>query len=163
MRWIARAAVVTAILWPGASAAGWRGAEWDMDPEQVAAAIPAAALDKGAKGERLKGKTIGNVGRFMMGDHQVKGVFYYDKAGLQSVALTPDKAACPVVARGVLAELSEPMRISDQVILKVVIWHDAKAANRVRLLLLGTGDCTVYYERLSDYEEIDKRLKAEGR
>ncbi len=162
MRRIVYAAMVAA-LWPNLARAGWRGAEWDMNPAQVAAALPEALLDKGAKGERLQGKTIGNVGRFTLGGQQAKGVFYYDKAGLQSVALTPEKAACPAVARGVLAEFGEPMGISDQVILKVVIWHDAKAANRVRLLLLGTGDCTVYYERLSDYEEIDKRLKAEGR
>lgn len=151
-------------LTPQVSHAGWRGAEWNMAPEQVAAVDSSAPLDKGRPGERLGKRRIGNVGSQTIGEVPVRAVYYYDKKGLGLVSLTPDKLSdCQAMARGILAERGEPFRISDQVILKLIIWHEKDSGNRLRLMLSDAGICTLYYERLEDYEAIDHRLKAEGR
>jgi hypothetical protein len=46
------------------------------------------------------------------------------------------------------------VRVSDQTILRLVIWHDPPNQNRIRLLL-SRDVCDVNYERLSDYQSID--------
>lgn len=165
MRWVLWA-TTAALLWPGAAAAGWRGAEWGMSPEQVAAATPVgvAPIGKPPKPDK-EGKFTGNAGRFEAGGFKFTTAFTFDDKGLASVGLTPTRAkACQAFAKATLAERGQPLRVSDQTLLMLLIWHEADAGNRVRLLLPGAGaGCTLYYERLSDYEEADKRLKAEGR
>jgi len=159
VRWTV-AILAPMLFWPGSATAGWRGAEWGMTPEQVAMTLPEAAQNKGAFSDRIEGKTIGNVGRYVWDKDVFQSVFYFDAAGLASVALTPSRqSACKSLATKLLETHGEPLRVSDQAILKLVIWHDPKAASRVRLLLMGEGGCTLYYERLSDYEAVDKRLR----
>lgn len=158
MRWMSLI-LAAAALWPGAAMAGWRGAEWGMTPEQVAAATPAglAPLRKSSTPSK-EGKFTNNAGVFESGQFSFTTAFTYDAKGLASIGLTPTRAkACQALAKATLAERGKPLRVSDQSILMLLIWHEPEASNRVRLLLLGGGSgCTLYYERLSDYEAYDK-------
>lgn len=160
MRWLPVCLAIV-LAYPGAATAGWRGAEWGMAPEEVATILPDAPLSKGTSGDRLGGKTIGNVGQHTMGKEKLKAVFYYDERGLQSVGLSPRRPkSCPALTATLIETYGEPLRISDQQILMLIIWHDRPTSSRIRLLVLGgRGGCTLYYERLSDYEEADKRLR----
>lgn len=46
--------------------------------------------------------------------------------------------------------------VSDQIILRLLIWHDRPAGTRIRLLV-SESLCDLNYERLSDYEAHDLR------
>lgn len=158
MRW--KSWVLTAaMLWPATAMAGWRGVEWGMTPEQVAAAAPAglAPLRKPSKPGK-DGKFTNSGGAFDADGFSFTTAFTYDAKGLASIGLTPTHAkACQALAKATLAERGKPLRISDQTILMLLIWHEPEASNRVRLLLLGGGaGCTLYFERLSDYEALDR-------
>lgn len=157
MRWVMCAAAAV-LLWPSVAAAGWRGAEWDMTPEQVAAATSGEAALV-AKRRKSMEKTIGNRGTYVDRGTKFQTTYYFDQRGLAMIGLEPPrKFNCASLAEPLVAAYGDPVVFSDQVILRLVIWHDAKAATRIRLLVsAGAGICTLYYERLSDYEAYDKR------
>lgn len=113
-----------------------------------------APLSQGSSGDRLGGKQIGNVGEYRLGEARFRSVYYYDDRGLAHVALHRKSGSCREILEAVAKQYGEPVRISDQAILRLVIWHDRGAGNRIRLLL-SAGNCNLNYERLSDYEAVD--------
>lgn len=152
---------VLALLCAAPAHAGWRGAEWNTSPEQVAGAMKGEApLTKaGANGKAAAGRLAGNKSAFVWDGDKFDVDYFYDEAGLKSVTLEPKKAsrkACMTLVDRVIAERGQPLRMSDQTIIKLLIWHDKPAGNRIRLMLTGTGEaCWLHYERLTDFEERD--------
>lgn len=135
--------------------AGWQNTEWGMTAEEVEAAMGGQApLNRGRRDERLGDKEIRNVGEHQTRDARFRAVYYYDEAGLSHVALEPVSGDCEAIVAALLVEYGEPIKISDQAILRLVIWHDQAKQNRIRLML-SSGICNVNYERLSDYAVFD--------
>ncbi len=135
--------------------AQWQETRWGMTPEEVAAAMNGAApLSRGSRGDRLDGKTIGNVGEYRLGGARFRAVYYYDAAGLAHVGLYRRSGDCRQILMALEEMHGRPARISDQTIFRLIIWHDRPAGNRIRLLA-SQNLCDLNYERLSDYEEID--------
>jgi hypothetical protein len=152
--WLALAA----ILFGGSAAeARWEATEWGMTPEQVAGAMAGSApLSQGSRGDRLGGKTIGNVGEHRFAGARFRAVYYYDAGGLAHVALYRRSGNCRDIQAALAAAYGRPVVVSDQLILRLLIWHDRPAGTRIRLLL-STSLCDLNYERLSDYEAHDLR------
>ena len=137
------------------AAAKWEATEWNLTPEVVAAAMEGRApLSKGKRGDRLGGKKVGNVGRHVLNGTRVRSVYYYDERGLAQISFEVEREQCEAIGANLVAGHGQPVRISDQVILRLLIWHDRKQGNRIRLLV-SHGICSLNYERLSDYESID--------
>lgn len=146
---------VSASLAATSAQARWQATEWGMAPEQVAAAMAGAApLSRGVQRERLGGKTIGNVGEHRLGGARFRAVYHYDEHGLAHVALGRRTGDCRQIYASLVAAHGQPIGVSDQVILRLFIWHDRPAGNRIRLLV-SEGLCDLNYERLSDYEAFD--------
>jgi len=144
------------VLCAGTAAdAQWQETRWGMTPEEVAAAMNGLApLSRGSRGDRLGNKTIGNVGEYRLGRARFRAVYYYDAAGLAHVGLYRRSGDCRQILMALEEMHGRPVRISDQVILRLIIWHDQPAGNRIRLLV-SQSLCDLNYERLSDYEAID--------
>ena len=149
--------IATSLFLSGTTAnARWEATEWNMTPEQVAAVMgPAAPLSRGRRGDRLDGKRVGNVGFHGFAGARFRTVYYYDDRGLAQVALSTQSRNCRQIVDALVQSYGEPVRISDQVILRLIIWHDPEAANRIRLLV-SAGVCSLHFERLSDYEAVDR-------
>lgn len=135
--------------------AGWQNAEWGMTAEEVETAMEGQApLDRGRRDDRLGDKDVRNVGEYRTRDARFRTVYYYDEAGLSHVSLTPVSGRCEKIVAALVAEHGKPLRISDQPLLRLVIWHDKAKQNRIRLML-ASGICDINYERLSDYTDFD--------
>ena len=153
--WLAAALAIA--LGASAAEARWQATEWGMTPEQVAAAMAGAApLSEGRSGDRLGGKTIGNVGEHSFAGARFRAVYYYDSGGLAHVALYRRSGNCREIQAALVAAYGRPVVVSDQLILRLVIWHDRPAGTRIRLLV-SERVCNLNYERLSDYEAHDLR------
>lgn len=151
-RWLALAATLFAA---NVAEARWEATEWGMTPAQVAAAMGGAApLSSGRRGDRLGGKTIGNVGTYDFAGARFRANYHYDANGLAHIALSRLRGRCQDIYAALVGAHGQPTRISDQMILRLYIWHDRPAGNRIRLLV-STSLCDLNYERLSDYEAHD--------
>jgi hypothetical protein len=141
--------------------AGWQSTRWNMTPEQVADAMAGhAPRSRGNSGDRMGQKRVGNVGSFRLGNATFRSVYYYDANGLAHIALGRTSGNCRDIYASLVREHGVPVRVSDQLILRLFIWHDRAAENRIRLIV-SQSLCDLNYERLADYEAID--LAAEPR
>jgi hypothetical protein len=148
-------AAVLALALASPAAAGWQATRWNMTPEQVAAAMAGQApLSRGSRGERLGGKRIGNVGSYRLGNARFRAVYHYDANGLAQVALNRISGNCRDIFAAIARQHGAPVVTSDQMILRLFIWHDRASENRIRLIV-SESLCDLNYERLSDYEAID--------
>jgi len=137
------------------AAAGWQATRWNMTPQEVAAAMAGQApLSDGSSRDRLGGKRIGNVGSYRLGNARFRSVYYYDDRGLAHVALYRISGDCREIYASIAREHGTPVRTSDQLILRLFIWHDRAAETRIRLLV-SQSLCDLNYERLADYEAHD--------
>jgi hypothetical protein len=137
------------------AAAGWQSMRWNMTPEQVAEAMAGQApLSRGRRDDRLGDKRIGNVGTYRLGNARFRSVYYYDDRGLAHVGLYRLSGDCREIYASIAREHGAPVRTSDQLILRLFIWHDRAAETRIRLLV-SASICDLNYERLADYEAHD--------
>lgn len=143
------------IAWSTQAHAGFEAAQWGMTPAQVATALPdEAPLSPGSLGDSLEGKTVGNVGEHVDGERKFRAVYYYDTRGLTLVTLHASPSDCQGVLKDILGKHGNPYRVSDQMIFRLIIWHDAPNSNRLRLMV-SKGICDLHYERLDDYKAVD--------
>lgn len=153
---------MSALLVANAAQAGWQKTEWGMTAEEVAAAMGGEApLDHGKRGDRLGDNEVRNVGKFSLDDSKFRTVYYYDAKGLSHVALIRRSGDCEKITTKLFAEYGKPQRISDQAILRLIIWHDAPTQTRIRLLV-SKDICDINYERLSDYLDSDLEAVRRG-
>jgi hypothetical protein len=148
---IAPAALLLALP-AGIAEAGWERAQWNMTPEQVAEAMGGQAPLR--RGGRLGDKVVRNVGQHSIGRARFRTEYYYDAQGLALVTLDRRSGDCREIAQSIVDQHGQPLRTSDQVILRLFIWHDRPQSNRIRLMV-SHGLCNLHYERLSDYEAHD--------
>jgi hypothetical protein len=153
-------ALTVLVLACGVAHAGYRGAEWGMTPEQVAAVIPEAKL---ADSDMSDGKRQGNKGELIDGGRRVRATFYYDQRGLTRILLVANYHECKAVLTDLLAAHGDPYRISDQVLFRLFIWHDPPKNNRLRLMVSTAKVCDLHYERLDDYKAVDDEQAAQGK
>jgi hypothetical protein len=147
---------VICLLYAMPAQAGFENTEWGMTPEQVEAAMSGKAkLSKGSKGKELEGKRIGNAGTYEVDEIEFSSTYYYDDRGLAQVSLDAEFKQCTEVVRSVMAKHGQPKKVSDQIILRLIIWHDEANSNRLRLLYSQAGICNLNYERLDDYKDVD--------
>jgi hypothetical protein len=151
------AAAAAALFAAAPAAAEWHGTRWNMTPDEVAAAMAGAApLSRGSRGKRLGGKRIGNVGEYRMGTARFRSVYYYDAGGLAHIELQRRSGECREIAEALVARHGPPLAVSDQILFRLLIWHDRPEQNRIRLMVSPqAGVCNLNYERLSDYEAYD--------
>ena len=148
-------AIASALALAFAVPAAAGSTRWNMTPEQVAAAMGGQApLDHGRRGERLGGKRIGNVGTHRLGNARFRSVYYYDGNGLAQIALNRTSGSCREIYAGIVRDHGPPVVTSDQMILRLFIWHDRASETRIRLIV-SRSLCDLNYERLSDYEAFD--------
>lgn len=153
--WRTAVAAFALALAAAPAAAGWEAAEWDMTPRQVAAAMAGRApLGRGSGSDRLGGKKVGNVGIHTIGKARFRAVYHFDARGLSLVHLELQRGRCDDLYRELVARHGPPLRVSDQLVLRLFIWHDRPQRTRVRLLV-SASLCNLNYERLSDYEAHD--------
>lgn len=158
---LANIRLISAVLLAAAVAASparadWQATRWNMSPEQVAEAMAGQApLSRGSSRDRLGGKRVGNVGEYRSAEARFRTIYYYDAAGLAQITLVRRSGDCRAIGEALVRQHGQPIRVSDQVILRLLIWHDREARNRIRLMVSQAGICDVHYERLSDYEAHD--------
>ncbi|WP_029907658.1 hypothetical protein [Caulobacter sp. UNC358MFTsu5.1] len=151
--WTIVTALVLATV-PAAAHAGWAATEWDMSPAQVEAAMPGTKPVK--RGEVLSKGQARSAGQYVLNGQAVRTTYYYDDKGLSLVMLRVPFKACGATLDQLQRDHGRPLRISDQVILRLVIWHDEPAQTRIRLMVSpGAEICNLHFERLSTYREID--------
>jgi hypothetical protein len=156
----ARIAGLTLVLSLAPSAeAGWRGAEWGMAPEQVRDVMKGEAPLAKSRRDDMEAK-VANIGEYIWEGHKFRSLYYCDANGLVRVALDwkarPKEKTCGALLEHLIAAHGQPLRVSDQILFKNIIWHDKANNNRVRAMVsLPAGICTLYIERLSDYEAHD--------
>ncbi len=157
-RLLAVAVTLASVIAPNAHA-GWRGAEWGMTPEDVQTAMKGEA----PLGESWKDDTedkVRNIGEYVWEGHKFRALYRYDAQGLSAVTLEWKSKVrekdCQALLENVIAGSGPPLRVSDQVLFKNIIWHDKESQNRIRLMVsLPAGICALHMERLSDYEAHD--------
>jgi hypothetical protein len=132
--------------------AGWEATEWGMSPEQVEAAVPGA--ERLLRGETLDGKRAMSREPYQLGEQHLQARYFYDANGLAMVEVDVSRRECNAAVDVLLQRYGNPLRISDQAILRLVIWHDEPTGTRIRTLL-STNVCSVYFERLADYRDVD--------
>jgi hypothetical protein len=142
--------------------AGYKNTEWGMTPEQVAAAVPEAKLDGPGVGETVGDKTARNAGDIVDGARTYRATFFYDQRGLAMVLLKAPHKECKAVLQEIIDAHGNPYRTSDQVLFRLLIWHDATRNNRLRLMV-SAKICDLHYERLDDYKAVDDEQAAKGR
>jgi hypothetical protein len=145
-------------LAPGAALAGWEATAWGMTPEQAQAAMP--DLQPVQNGETLDVGQVKSERPYEAAGVKAEARLYYGAAGLEMVAVEMGegraKAACPKLVQAMLDRYGKPLSLSDQVILRVVIWHDEPRQTRVRMLVGGGGEiCSLHFARLSTYRDGD--------
>ncbi len=149
------AAIVLASTLASPATAGWQATRWNMTPEQVAEAMAGQApLSNGSRRDRLDRKRIGNAGTYRLGNARFRTLYYYDANGLAHVALYRTSGDCREIYAAVAGEHGVPIVTSDQLILRLFIWHDRPSQTRIRLIV-SQSICDLNYERLSDYEARD--------
>lgn len=130
-----------------------------MTPAQVSEAMNGEAPLARSPGDDMEAK-VANVGEYIWEGYRFRSLYYYDASGLALVALDwkmrPTDKTCGALLEHLIAAHGQPLRVSDLIIGKTVIWHDKANDNRVRVLVsLSAGICTLYIERLADYEAHD--------
>jgi hypothetical protein len=138
--------------------ADWKGTSWGQQPSEVERTTGAKAksIKPSVKDREGIGK-LGNTYFFADGAAKSTANFYYDDRGLKSIEITSKSLKCNDVFSNLTKTYGKHIRHSNQTILHLFIWHDVERHNRIRLLVGGSGShCSTYYERLADYEEIDK-------
>ncbi|HRO33113.1 MAG TPA: hypothetical protein PLQ03_06835 [Brevundimonas sp.] len=89
-------------------------------------------------------------------DVEVEALFYFDNAqSLEMVAFEAPYRQCRDVIASIVERFGRPVTMSDQAILRLIIWHDEGRQRRLRLLVSQAGICTLYYERLATYQAGD--------
>ncbi|KSB90966.1 hypothetical protein AS593_12490 [Caulobacter vibrioides] len=64
--------------------------------------------------------------------------------------------SCKAVGGAILRRLGKPLKVSDQVLFWLLIWHDEPSQTRIRQMLSPqAGLCAVHFERLSTYRDHD--------
>lgn len=157
-------AAVALLLAAPAAHAGWRGAEWNMTPQQVTDAMKGEApLTRAERKGKADENSSGNAGKHVQDGETFEVNYYYDAKGLRSVFLDlaekkpkARSAKCAAFLQRLIAAHGQPLRESDQIIMRLLIWHDKPNQNRMRLVLSEGGQaCGLFYERLGDYEAND--------
>lgn len=139
---------------PAAARAGWATTEWDMTPAQVEAAMPGTKAVR--HGETLSMGQARSAGQVQLGDQRVPAVYYYDAKGLSLVTLSVPFKACGATLEQLRRDHGQPLKISDQVLFRLAIWHDEPAQTRIRAMISPEAKiCDLNFERLSTYREID--------
>lgn len=151
--WTILTALVLAAL-PAAARAGWAATEWDMTPAQVEAAMPGTKSVK--RGAVLSMGQVRSAGQYTLNGQAVRTSYYYDDKGLSLVMLRVPFKACGATLDQLQSDHGRPLRISDQVFFRLVIWHDEPAQTRIRLMVSPEAEiCDLHFERLSTYREVD--------
>ena len=81
--------------------------------------------------------------------------YFYDANGLTMIDLPAPPKRCQELVDYLVASKGRPIGISDQVLIKLLIWHDEPAETRIRLMYSSAGICTLNFERLSEYRDYD--------
>ena len=143
--------------------AGYDKTEWGMSPEQVAQALgPERAAQVKPYAIRDGGWKVANRGVTVLGEDRLPTTYEYEDGKLVLILMQQKKQKnCAAAVRHVQLQLGNPYRISDQVILRLIIWHDPARNTRVRLLV-STSICDLHYEPLDQYIEADRAAVAGG-
>lgn len=144
------AAMAMLVLTTGATAQE-PALRWGMASAEVETAANAHPV---RRGERMGDKQVRSRGHQRLGTLNLEARYFYDDDGLAMIQLEGPPRNCRAVIEVLVEAHGEPVRVSDQVILRLVIWHDEAAERRVRLLI-SQGLCDVHYERLAEYREQD--------
>jgi hypothetical protein len=154
--WNGLAAATLAVICATRAWAGWDKTAWDMTPDQVAqAAGQETHLARGGPRRDLAGFKIGNEGRHEWQGLKFRTTFYYDDRGLALVDLEARPEKCVELARALVRAYGQPVKLTDQVIMRSIVWHDAAQQNRILLIAAGAAFCDLRYYRLADWERID--------
>lgn len=130
---------------------------WGMTPDEVASVVPQAKpvgrperMDVGVGRHGTELAVYGQPGR---------ATLFYGDSGLSLIAVDVPADRCSRMVSAIVAERGRPIRLSDQVILKLAIWHDEPDETRVRVQT-SKGVCVLNYEPLASYRDIDLREAA---
>ncbi len=146
---------VLGMLFATGAQAGWETTEWGMTPQQVAAAAGDAAVPvQRPYKDRQGDMVIANSGEYAIGPDRLKSRFYYEQDRLVMIGMSLDRKHCASLVNSLQARYGAPLRISDQVILKLIIWHEAATNTRIRLLV-STSICDLYFEPRDRYLAVD--------
>ena len=125
---------------------------WGMTAEQVLAAVPDSRAV--AHGESMDAGQVRVSARDEVGGVRGSSRYFFGPEGLSMIEFSVRPRDCSALAEALLEQRSEPVRISDQGILRLIIWHDEANDQRLRLLL-SAGLCDLYREPLSRFRDID--------
>ena len=152
MRFQVLGAIAIAVSTLACSASAQDSLRWGMSVTEVQAAVP--DIRPVRNGETVSGKQVRGRGRQQLGELDLEALYYFDDAGLAAIQLEGPPRDCRQVIGALVTAHGNPLRVSDQAILRLIIWHDEASDRRVRMVV-STGLCNVHYERLTDYRAHD--------
>ena len=146
--WVAVAATITFNPLPSPATAGWQGAVWGMTPEQVSAAVPGVRAVH-------RGETLSNARKQGVRDSELYGValqasYFYSPEGLTFIRFNVPFRRCETVVGGLVAEHGHPSKVSEQAILRVIVWDDPESGNRLSLIHSASGICDLRIRSIHD-------------
>ena len=63
---------------------------------------------------------------------------------------------CSETQRDLIANFGQPIRVSDQIVIRLLIWHDEPRQTRIRVMTSPKSEiCNLNFERLSTYRSHD--------
>ena len=125
---------------------------WGMSPDEVLAAAPGGRAV--TRGETLDAGQVRVSARDEVAGVSGSSRFFFSTEGLSLIEFSVRDRDCRTLAAALLEAEGQPLRISDQGILRLVIWHDEANDQRLRLMT-SIGICSLYREPLADYRDID--------
>lgn len=135
-------------IFPPPPDAGWEGAAWGMTPEQVSAAVPGVRVVR-------RGMSLDNARKQGVRDAELYGIdlegeYYFGPDGLAFIRFEVPFRRCEALVHGLLAEHGEPTGVRDQIILKLIIWEDPEAGNRLVLMHSTAGFCDLRIRSIAE-------------
>ena len=126
---------------------------WNMTSDQVLSAVQGSRAV--SRGETMGAGTVRVRGRDRVGEVDTPTRYFFDETGLSMIEFESPVRRCRDVIAAVVQAHGEPLLVNDQVILRIIIWHDTTNDRRIRLMTSGAGFCDLYHERLAPYRETD--------
>lgn len=94
---------------------------------------------------------------------ELRAKYYFRDDALSQIAIPAPYRRCQPVVEAMLARYGDPLIVSDQVILKLIIWHDVASDTRPVLMLSSAGICDLTLYPLAEYRDNDLAEVAAGR
>lgn len=136
------------------------GMRWGWTQEQLLAASP--DIRPVRRGDEVNGARSRAEGPVSVGALDLKAKYYFNDIGLNMVTVRVPYRKCSDALTTLVGRYGEPLIIDDQIVLKLLIWHDDLHETRPVLMVSPGGICSLTLYRLAEYRDHDLTEVAAG-